>query len=175
MPRPSALLSSQEISKCPQSTLVNAIAEVAALATPFPEPSFGSMDEGKASCDDSWIKPKRSSRCRNYRKDHECKEPARELAKVRSDSKLRGSSRQNLYLPLAEGPEEEEEEKEEESLGSLVAKKNKKKRKLEEGAASNIFVAASNFFEGPLKAWGGKRESTNMPSCETGTEKGENG
>jgi hypothetical protein len=72
-----------------------------------------------------------------------------------------------------------------ESLGSLVVKKKKKrkkrkkkkkkKRKLDGGAASNFFITTSNFFEGPLKAWGGERESTNMPRCEMGTEKGENG
>jgi hypothetical protein len=68
-----------------------------------------------------------------------------------------------------------------ESSGKRGVKKKKKKKKrkkmLERGAASNYFVAASNnnFSEGPLKASGGKRKSTNMPRCETGIEKGENG
>jgi hypothetical protein len=73
-----------------------------------------------------------------------------------------------------------------ESLGSLVVKmkkkkqkkkkqKKKNKRKLDGGAASNFSVAASNFFEGSLKASGEERKITNMSHCETGTEKGENG
>ena len=130
------------------------------------------MDDCKASCDGHWIYPKRFSRSRSCKNDNKFQESCNR--DNREDSKLRGSSRQNFYLPLAE-----EEEEEEESLGSLVVKKKKKKkrkkRKLDGGAASNFFVAASNFFEEPLKASGGERKSMNMSRCETGTEKGENG
>ena len=139
------------------------------------------MVERKAICHDRWIYPKKFTRSRICRDDNKCKEFCDR--DNREDSKLRGSSRQNKYLLLTE---EEEEEEVEESLGSLVVKKKtkkkknekkKKKRKLDGGAASNFFVAASNFnfFERPLKASGVERKSTNMPRCETRTEKGENG
>jgi predicted AAA+ superfamily ATPase len=149
------------------------------------------MVECEASCNGPWIYPKKFTRSRICKSVQEPQKSARGSAKVRPDSKLRGSRRQNSFQFLAEEEEEEEEEKEEESLGSLVVKKKKKrkkkkkkkkKRKLDGGAASNFFIAASNFFittsnffEEPLKAWGGEREITNTSRCETGTEKGENG
>jgi hypothetical protein len=181
-PSTSCIPSSQKNPKRRPSTSVTTCAEVAAFTTPQ-GPSFGLTVES-ASHDDPWICPKRSSRSRICRKVQKSQKSARESAKVRSDSKLRDSSWQNFYLPLAE---EEEEEEVEESLGSLVVKKKKKKkkkknkkkkkkkRKLDGGAASKFFITTSNFFEGSLKAVGGERESTNMSRCETRTEKGENG
>jgi hypothetical protein len=183
-PSTSCILSSQKNHKRRLSTSVTTFAEVAAFTTPQ-GPSFGLTFECEPSCDDFWIYPKKfaPSRSRICRIVQKSQKSARESAKVRSDSKLRGSSRQNKFLLLAE-EEEEEEEEVEESLGSLVVKKKtkkkkkkkkKKKRKLDGGAASKFFITTSNFFEGSLKAVGGERESTNMSRCETRTEKGKNG